>query len=713
MSTVLRMIESNKRVSNATVSSCMRTLVYGAYATFLTSTAYDMIEEGPERHRFRRSIANRLYRMSKDKRLGRDWMVYAAADHFNGTPQADSLFLAKVNLEAGRRCIRSASFGVASKYLTHAMDHLKGTRDVWDYHYKLALQIYAKKVEADALSGNMKEARLVSDVLFKKAKSSNDTLRARVSMARALGRKESHVEAFEMSRKALRSLGLYPKSRVGLIGGLVRDMMYLRTYFKKNSDGDVLSLPRNENEHFHTVIDLFLVVGYQAFFAGHPLDFIAMTLKCNCYTLKHGLCASSGRAIMAYGLVCDALDDRDQVVRLSKLGLAILDKFDDKTQLCLSMIVKLSCVDSWNVRAQPFLEECRMAHNAGMEFGDFENAAVANALLLDHQYSLGYSLALLDVQYANLVAREKLMHIGPYQKATKCLWEPIRLLRGTADDLSKRQSCLPFKDSMKALNFSRFGKDDTTKAYHYRGLLQIGVYWNDHDFLEKLLEIRLDVPDKGHFQIGIRLCFLAIAYGTLYQQGSKRKKLYLRRARKCVAELKATSEKKGMISWHRQVLAGVHLDAISDKKCFSNSDGEQSSSLSSMVQQYEMAMELAVNRKQFQDAGLGAQLLVQQLLWKCDRPDLQLVGKYLGMARRWYKDWGATNLIRHLDQKYENYALEQESEPFSVPTSVVPTAEDKLRTSERSLAPNLDSVVVTEKTRDDCSTVTDTNQPLN
>ena len=75
-----------------------------------------MIPEGETRDEFRYNIGTSLFKMSKDPRLGEDWMLLAAADHLNATFTKDPLFLAKLNLEAGEKCISVAAFAAIGIY---------------------------------------------------------------------------------------------------------------------------------------------------------------------------------------------------------------------------------------------------------------------------------------------------------------------------------------------------------------------------------------------------------------------------------------------------------------------------------------------------------------------------------------------------------------------------------------------------------------------
>ena len=69
-------------------------------------------------------------------------------------------------------------------------------------------------------------------------------------------------------------------------------------------------------------------------------------------------------------------------------------------------------------------------------------------------------------------------------------------------------------------------------------------------------------------------------------------------------------------------------------------------------------------------------MLAEQILWSARDADPRLVSRYVMMARKWYKEWGANNVVRHMDSKYGAYIEKAESSmlwkdlPESNPLSV-------------------------------------------
>lgn len=636
---------------------------YQENSHLISRTAYDLIEEGPNRLAFRRSIASKLYRLSKKKKRGKDWMVYAAADHLNALPLDDGLFMTKLNLDAGRRCTRVASFTAATKYMGFAWEYLQGIPDVWKSRYDLALEVHKRRAEMEFIAGHIEIGIDVSEKFFKNAKTIDETLRTRMLLSKALHREKRFEEAFKVSKEVLRSIGCYPKSKVGVLSSIIRDLLYLKRYFQKHSDEDIVNLPQSNDSRLDAAIDIFSAGVVQAFTIKKHVDFMALTLKSMKLSLDKGCISPSlGVAFLTYYMICDARGEKD-AVRYADIGLKMIDRFPDKSALSVQLTIKASFHDTWNRDTEIALKNFKKAYVTGLAWGEFDGAMTGSCLYLDHRFATGYPLSQLDVQYAELYAKAEALQCVGGAVVASTMWEPVRYLRGTAKGvLNPESSVLPFPEDKMRVDH------ETCKEIDERNLLMIGVYWNHVEYQKKLLDTQTRSLYPARPIMGLILFFTAIACGNVYQQGqmkssSKNRSFYLKLGRQCATKLKTLCERKGGISWHNQLLAFVHLEATSERVHNDKGDVE------SMIQKYESAIEMALQQKQIHDAALGAQLLAQQLLWKDRTTDSKLISKYIMLARKLYKEWGASNLVHHLDVQYRDYITTTEASSPPYPRS--------------------------------------------
>jgi predicted ATPase len=610
---------------------------------------FELIPEGQERDGFRFSVGSRLYAISKNRNFigGRDWMVYSAADHFNATNHVKNpFFLTMVNLKAGKKCMSVAAFKNASKYFAFGLKSLHKIQDYWDEHYKVALELYECMVEAELVQGHLDIGQSLAGTLLERARDVNDKLPTQLELAKALGRERSHKASFELSRSALQSTNMYSTTSFGIHANLVRDLLYVRRYFQKYSDEDILALPQSNDKHLGTVIALYENTIYQGWFCRNVAEFLAATLRSLRTSFQFGLSPHSGVAFMSYFMFCDNLGDKEGAHRFANLGLKILSRCEDKTPYCLQIFMKTLYLDAWSTNTKEVADLYEEGYRSGMEVGDLENGLMCRSARLDHLYIAGHSLALIEIQFADLVEEEDMHHMESIKRITVQHCFLIQYLRG-----NKGKHCNLDFDSL--LEFDKDiaasdGSDTYSQLYAFRSRLQIAVYWGNYEFAERLVEKAVTMEDKSHSTMALRLFFLSITYGTLYRLTGRSR--YRKRGKAAAAELKSISRAKGMNSWHRCVIASAHL-----KGCGVTRTRHKAGKTESVLKKYATGLKLAESRNHKQDVGLAAQLAAEYLMHADDKDNARIT-KYLNLAKDCYRDWGATSLVEYLEQKYSSFS---------------------------------------------------------
>ena len=620
----------------------------------IQQAAHNLIPEGDERDRFRFSVGSRLYAISRNKKLCRgglnnkNWMMYSAADHFNATLSSplcrNPLFLTIVNVQAGRKCMSVAAFKNASGYFAFGLRSLKQIENVWEENYELSLDLYECYIEAELLQGHLDFGKEMTSTLVENARDNKDTLRTQLALARALGREKSHQVSFELSRDALRSIDMYPSTSLRLNTELICDLLYVRRYFRNHSDEEILQLPQSKDKYLDTAIELYHSAIFHAHCSGNLKGFLTVSLKSIRATFKSGISPHSGVAFMSYSLFCDKMGDTVAAHRYAGLGLQVLSRSNDKAPLCLQLLTKTVYLDSWSTNTRQILNQYDEAYKSGIETGDFEMALRCRNNKLEHQYATGHSLALMDIQYSNLVEQAEIQNLHTLKLVSNQMWLTTRVLRGNAD-------YHPL-DFGKLFDFENEIQKDTEAAhlplYAFRNRLQVAVYFGNYKFAARLIEKDETMHDKSHHQAGIRLFFLSLAHGTLYRDTGRRR--HKKHSKEAYAQLKSLCQAKGMNSWHRYVIASAHLSACEVSRQKQRS--KRAKKIQSALKKYDNGRELALRRNLKQDAGLAAQLAAEFLLY-ADKVRSTDIENYLNIARGCYQAWGATALVAHLEQKYK------------------------------------------------------------
>jgi hypothetical protein len=589
-------------------------------------------------------MGQRLYQMGKNNN-SEEWMLYAAADHLNATARnlgKDPLFQIKVNLEAGEKAATCAAFEMASNYLGFALQDLLRLGDPWESHYETTLKVYQTTVDVKLCQGHLAVGKSIGAEVLRRAKSPDDKLPVQLALTNALGREEKHKESFDMSVATLQLLKEYPRGALSIHSSLSRDLLYVRRYFRRKSDEEILRLPLMKDKRKEYVMAFLSSTSYQAFCCGNMVAFLLAVVKMLRISFKFGLCGKSAVAITGYCLFCSNINDREGAIRFSGLAKKILKLTKAKHLEALQLFVVAHWISGWKDMHEVVLDTYYQAFKSGMESGDFENGLLSRTASYHHEFVAGFPLKPLNEKFSELVLKLQGYKIDAVLQITLQQWFVIQHLTGTA-----ASAFTDFEDPEK--------RDSSTTyrlMYGYLARLQLGVYFGDYNFAEKMAEKLAPIAefDKSHSVNSLGLFFSSLAYTTLSR--IHKKKSYAKKARKFCDQLSSLCKAKGANSWHRWVLMEAHLKSLG---------GNKSSSVQSS---YDESIELALKIGHKQDAALAALLAGEHFLSTRDdvlKSDVLtkardlLVTNYLTQARDLFNEWGATALAKHLEQKYGEY----------------------------------------------------------
>ena len=581
---------------------------------------------------------------------GDDWMLFVAADHLNATSiqlnEVDPLFLIEVNLAVGDRALCVSAHQTASKFLGMAMQFLLRIDDPWEEHYDLTLRIYQAVAEVELWQGHFEIGNEIGQQVVTMARIFEDQLPTRVAICRAIGREQRHTEALKMSVGILRTLRMLPRTDIGVKVRLVNDYVFVRRYFAKRSDDEILDKPLIDDRRMETVMELLSVAAYHAYYSGAMLEFLAATLRLLRLSLKEGYCGYSGVSMMGYCLFCNSLNDMDGALRFSRLAREILTMTNAKELECLQIFVVAHWVVSWRDPDEVIIDLYNRAYKVGMESGDFENGLLSRTAAYQHSFVAGRPLAVLESNFSALLEKLKMYKLDSVRVMTVEQLLPIPYLRGT--------SATPFdvEELGKFGPVTSISSENFRLLYGYMARLQLAFYFNKQDLTLHILQKIASIPDFDHAfgTKSVRFCFSSLAYSTLYRNTEKR--AYLKKARKFLKQLQALSKVKGRNSWHRCMLMEAHLHAAEGKNA------------ASVQISYDHAIGAASRSGHDHDAALGAQLAAEYFAnmkdvfrnnSAMDKAKDTLVRQYLVQARDGYIKWGAWGLVKHLERSYPTY----------------------------------------------------------
>jgi len=451
-----------------------------------------------------------------------------------------------------------------------------------------------------------------------------------------------------MGVEILRMMGAIPKGSFGLKMRLVKDLIFLKSYFARHSDPNILAIPLLKDKRLEMIMELLRVAGIHSFYCGAMLDHVSMISRGLVMSLTKGLLPASGVHMSGHSLFCTALNDMKGARRFSHLAGEILDMTKAREQACIHVYVATSFIHEWQNPPNQVMDLFESGHKLGMESGDFEHAILCYLAAYHHAFIIGRSIADVEMKYLSAMKKLRLYNITYVHSFAEALLPVFQYLRGTAEK--------DFDPTFLA-DYGPSGTSEGSPDYYclmcgYNARLQLAVYFNSDDLalhsLQGLDLISADSEAGFCFQ-SVRLCFSSLAYSTLYR--NRRKRSYLNKSKRYLQQLKRICRIKGTVCLHRCVLMEAHLEAVRGRQ-----------STSSVLVAFDHAIQVASSNGYVHDAALGAQLAaeycvcVMQHIPNEDSLEFTtmatLLHRYLQQAKDLYKSWGAMALISHLENKH-------------------------------------------------------------
>ena len=137
--------------------------------------------------------------------------VFELVDHLNVgrsliTDYRERIYLATLNLEAGKKAKVATAFVAARHYLIAGMDLL--TEKAWDDQYNLALLLHRERAEIEYLNGNFEQSEHFINLTLKYAKSTLEKAEVYNLLLIQYNLRAQYEEAVKAGRKALELLGV-------------------------------------------------------------------------------------------------------------------------------------------------------------------------------------------------------------------------------------------------------------------------------------------------------------------------------------------------------------------------------------------------------------------------------------------------------------------------------------------------------------------------
>jgi predicted ATPase/class 3 adenylate cyclase/tRNA A-37 threonylcarbamoyl transferase component Bud32 len=307
----------------------------------------------------------------------RDAGLFDIVDHLNAGrtgPEtgAESIQLARLNLEAGQRATASAAFEPALRYFTMGMDALGTNR--WDDEPGLARALWLARGESEFLNGNHEASAQFLDEYITRARTPIEAMAAygvRIASHNARGQ---FVDAIGIGLEALALLGIHlPSDLQDTARATSDELRQVGERLAQRSIESLIDLPPMRDPALVEAIRILVNLTSTAYI-GHPQMYPLIVAKQVNLSIEHGNAPQSAVSYSSYAVLNSpgGLADLDTSYRFGELALAMLDREQRSENATNINFVFGTFVSHWREHLSSSLPYLERAYMASLELGDFE-----------------------------------------------------------------------------------------------------------------------------------------------------------------------------------------------------------------------------------------------------------------------------------------------------------------------------------------------------
>jgi len=623
-------------------------LLLNTVGTGLYRFAHDRIQQAAywmvlseERGKLRVMIGRKLYELYFQPE-GKEWMLFAAADHLNsciGHGGKDDLSLAELNLLCGKKARFLAAFVPASMYLRLALNYLrKLDENPWKSHYELSFQIYREISDSELCLGNFESGNELAQTVLKETRNLEDKLSTFLALAEGKGRQQLHGESLRLCQEALVRVGAIPK-RMHYFH-MLKDINVIKRFFKKYSDYEILLLPVCEEKNNEMVMDLLSQASRRANLCRNKTEFQFCVGRKLRLTFKFGFTRGSAHAFAAYGqLLQDQGNDIESALRMARLAREILAKTDpiSNPMKPQTLFVVGYWIEAWSCPREHVMETLQEAHTAGMSKGNIEVGFQCVVICNIFAQSAGYPLEPIEKAGAELIEQLRLYNIDSVLTYLMASRLSVLCLMGKKKiDWEELEP----SDEVEAVE-----SDLYTRIFSLISRLELGVLFGNVEFAVRMSELIHSIHDFGR---SYTCCSKENFYSALAYVEMARKTGMIKhktKAIECVKTLRYLCRTRGLNVHHKCLIMEaevISLDSRDKKK---------------LTDAYDEAIFEAVKMGYSQDAALGSELAGASMvaIHEETRADI-----YFSQACNLWREYGASAKVRHISM-HSNLSIDEDS----------------------------------------------------
>lgn len=542
--------------------------------------------------------------------------------------------LAELNLKAGIGAKRSSAYKAAFIYFKTGIEILSS--NPWEEYYELTLQLYLEITEMAYLISDYKQMYYYVEIILQNAKTLTDKVKAYNIKIQAYQAELKLHEALETGIFVLELMGidipLNPKQN-----DINKAFANVKEAMAGMEVEDFLNFPSMNDPIKLGAMEIMLSTTYVTYKAAPMLTPI-LTCKMVELSIKYGNSPLSPGAYTFYGLLlCTVINDIELGSRIGKVSINLIEM--EKLKQYKAIVLDMNCysIKHWKEHLKSTLDPFSEGFRAGVENGNFENAACCLAGHAKNSFYIGRSLEILEEEIsANIKIIEKIKKCSSlnYERIFAQLVlnmqgkskNPV-FLTGEMCDEKEMLSIVSDMGDMVGIFFFFLSK--TILYYHFREYSLAALSAKKAE--ENLAGV------AGMFDIAVLYYFDSLSRLALYHLVSnEEKEKHLIKVSQNQEKLKYWSKYAPMNFLHKFYLVEAERLRVTYKTY-------------EAIEYYDKAISMAKEHEYLNDEALANELAGQFWL---DKNNYRYAKLHLREAYLGYKYWGAEAKAKDIQNKY-------------------------------------------------------------
>ncbi|MBR8831877.1 MAG: Serine/threonine-protein kinase PknD [Chroococcopsis gigantea SAG 12.99] len=616
----------------------------------IQQAAYSLIDEG-SKGALHRQIGSILF--DKVTPAQREHLIFDIVNQLNlGIDLVESASeqdqLIELNFIASQKAKESTAYEAAWNYIKISIELLRA--DSWQKQYNLTFDIYLEAIEIAFLATNFEEMNGLVKVALKQKLNTLDKVKVNSLKIQAYMFQNQPSLAVEHSLEVFRLLGVkFPKRPHR--GHIFLNLMQTKLSLWGKSIEDLDKLPLMTNPYRLATVNLIARIGVAAYVSS-PMLYLLMILRELRIFIKHGNYSESLLCYAAYGLLlCGTFGDIDNGYKFGKLALKLGDNplFKNSISQFRCCHVVYSFVIHWQEHARNTLTPLLETHVRELEIGDWEFGGYSLFMYASNAYCVGENLTQLAGQleeYSSLLVKLKQQTAVNYNaliyQTVFNLIEPVANPYELIGRIYDENLMKPIHESV----------NDLPALFNLYLHKLIFYYLFDH--YEQALNIA-GVPTQymggaaGSLNIPLYYLYQSLTHLSL----APVKPRNLAQVRKNQKQMKHWAKYAPMNFLNKYYLVEAEIARVQGNYATARD-------------YYDRAIQLAQENDYINEEALAYECAARFYL---DSKQTHLGQFYLRNAHYAYRQWGASNKVKHLELKYPELLGETSGEITSSKTS--------------------------------------------